>query len=699
MQPDRPIETTSSDRLGFGTISEQVASAVLHNDFSEGFVIGIEEPWGSGKSSIAKLTISHLNAEEISTVEFSPWLVGNRDAMIVELIKSLRVVLNTEPQALEALKKFSDIAARLSPFAVLAEEWGAPGGKILSQTLKTLGPEAGRISNESMGKAKATITCALAKISKPVVVFVDDLDRLDPAEAVEVLRLVRAVADFPNVIYILAYDLDVLSSNIESTLKISDGESFLEKIIQVSFRVPNADPFDLKNWFGIEVIDFFKSWNLSEEATERLHQLLNIIAPSWLDTPRDIIRILNSLKLYASPLKNQIDPADIVFLQMIRTVDPEFYSWLRRYTQRSLEVEHISINDDADRKERTESAQNILKGREQRVRPSAIYLKEFIPGVDWYSLIRHGEDIDWKRALQPNYDNGIAEKRWFSPEHHRLYTAYSKPAGSFDDNDFSVFIDSLAREPEATAIQFSKFAKTQRAQGGTMADVLIERFRILLSSDTPPAEDALIGLVNVLAQVGDTLPHGHYFGTRSQASKVAQQAVKLLPQVSRRSVLAKISREGQALGLLIDFFRDQTFKHGNKADPSRIIPINERELSPEEFSLFGQEIIWRIQFLKPEDLLARDDLINFLYAWSQGGKSDATRSWIAQQSVNDDGLIHVLERVILSSSGSSVPAALKEFFGHARTVERLKRIKVSDGDGLQKRAEAILIHIDQARFF
>lgn len=699
MQSDRPIDAPKLDRLGFGAISEQLASAVLQNDFNEGFVIGIEGAWGSGKSSIANLVISRLKEEKISTVEFSPWLVGNRDAMIVELFKALRVALKTEPKALEALKKFSDVAARLSPLATLADEWGVPGSKLAGKALDAASSEAGRFSSESMGKAKAAITSALENLDSPVVIFVDDLDRLDPTEAVEVLRLVRAVTDFPNVIYILAYDLEVLARNIEATLKVPDGRSFLEKIVQVSFRVPDADPFDLKNWFGSEAFGFFENWDVSETATGRLQQLLGMIVPSWLDTPRNVIRILNNLKLYAAPLKNQVDPADIVFLQTIRTVDPEFYGWLRQYMPRLIQSKNYPFGRDEAEKIRMEGVKQIFEKRASRIRPSAIYLKQFIPGVDWYALSRLGDDIDWTAALQLNYDDGIAEKRWFSPEHHRLYTSYSKPAGSFDDDDLSSFLDALANDPDSAAARFSEFAGAERAQGGVMADVVLERLRTLLSSEMPPSENALIGLVGVLAQVGDTLPSKDFFPAQDQGAKVAQQAIALLPANSKRETLLEVSRHGQALGLLVRILRNQSFRHGNEADPSQEVPIQERELTPEEFSIFRQELLWRIEILEPEKLLARDDLNKFLYAWFQDGKPDAIRSWIARQSVTDENFIHLIERIILNSGSSDTLNALKKFFGHDRTLERLKRLKDGEKSDLASRSDTVLRHIEFAKYF
>ena len=71
------------------------------------------------------------------------------------------------------------------------------------------------------------------------------------------LRLIRAVADFPNVIYVLSYDTEVVAKTLQKAVQVDDGLAYLEKIIQVSFRVPRPEAFDLRRWFQDEVRALF----------------------------------------------------------------------------------------------------------------------------------------------------------------------------------------------------------------------------------------------------------------------------------------------------------------------------------------------------------------------------------------------------------------------------------------------------------
>jgi predicted KAP-like P-loop ATPase len=64
------------------------------------------------------------------------------------------------------------------------------------------------------------------------LIFIDDLDRLEPKEVSEVLRLIRAVADFPNITYVLSYDPKIIADTVSRALQVEDGEAFLEKIVR-----------------------------------------------------------------------------------------------------------------------------------------------------------------------------------------------------------------------------------------------------------------------------------------------------------------------------------------------------------------------------------------------------------------------------------------------------------------------------------
>lgn len=237
MIDDTPLKATKSDRLGFGEMARHLASSFVQNDLSRGFVVGVEGAWGSGKSSLVNLALEEMIGQKDGprVVRFAPWLVGNRNELLAQLFSDLEPVIlksvpATEREETKAiLGRYAQVSSGLAALADLAEAVGLPWAGIAARVLRRSSGKAAKLSERSLGELNEDLRKKLERLNHPIIVFVDDIDRLEPTEAAEVLRLIKAVADFPNVAYVLAYDVDVLAGSIERAIGISDGRAYLEK--------------------------------------------------------------------------------------------------------------------------------------------------------------------------------------------------------------------------------------------------------------------------------------------------------------------------------------------------------------------------------------------------------------------------------------------------------------------------------------
>lgn len=97
-----------------------------------------------------------------------------------------------------------------------------------------------------------------ATSSRPLVVFVDDLDRCSPGAVVQVIEAINLflAGEFPNCIFVLAMEPDVVAADIEvayqdQMVRLNDrpaahgwdtlGWRFLEKIVQLPLSLPTVD--------------------------------------------------------------------------------------------------------------------------------------------------------------------------------------------------------------------------------------------------------------------------------------------------------------------------------------------------------------------------------------------------------------------------------------------------------------------------
>jgi hypothetical protein len=90
---DRALSSGDEDRLGFREVAKRIAVSLVDHASEDGLVIGIEGAWGSGKSSLLFLIgdeLGKLSKDQAPTViNFRPWLIGNRDALITSLFLEL----------------------------------------------------------------------------------------------------------------------------------------------------------------------------------------------------------------------------------------------------------------------------------------------------------------------------------------------------------------------------------------------------------------------------------------------------------------------------------------------------------------------------------------------------------------------------------------------------------------------------------
>ena len=124
------------------------------------------------------------------------------------------------------------IAATPVPYA----RFGKPAARLIRQKKK------------DVQDIKKKVASRIAKQSRRILIVIDDIDRLTGEEIRQLFRLVKAVADFPNVLYLLAFDKEVVIKALDEFHGIP-GKEYLEKIVQVPFELPSADKAEIRPLF------------------------------------------------------------------------------------------------------------------------------------------------------------------------------------------------------------------------------------------------------------------------------------------------------------------------------------------------------------------------------------------------------------------------------------------------------------------
>lgn len=697
---DRPVLSSSEDMLGFTSVAERLATSILSQSAKDGLVISLEGKWGSGKSSILNLLAANLNkptsgdANPPHVINFAPWIVSDRDAMLVQLMADISSAIETVSSQSGAAKAekakrtanklrgyTSKITKGLAPIAGIAGLAGVPWAGVAKDVLENTGEFLDKVEwKKSVSELKADLVADLQELQTRIIVIIDDLDRLEPPEIAEVMRLTRAVADFPNIIYILSFDPDILATSLKVALRIEDGAAYLRKIVQVSVKVPQPEPFDLRNWLVNECLSLHQSvasGALSSDAMERLH-LVCQIEGSRLKTPRDVVRVLNLAKLHWPPVADKVDYADLVWLQIVKAQDKLFYDFVERYIAEFSAVAAGAYLADSERSQFSSEFAAFIT--DDVLAPRSVFtLQTFLPG-----LKSHKEpDKRLFNISDAEVASFVHDRRLASPEHSRYFFAFSKPAGALADTDYNNLL-AAAAEGKNLEEAFKGLVYQRRPQGGLLLSVIIDRLTHTKQSRfSPKAIPSLVMLMaDSMDEAGRLLGRWGNIPIWSDGYRLLAELLPALKAPARKRTLSDLFQRGKAMGWLMSkVLRREIFSHGRFGDQKR----SEKEwlLTDAELDTAIKFWIKRARTTDKNYIVESPDLMSVFFGWQQSGNESSLQHWIGEQSNTDSEFLKMLNgcRSWMHSDKTYYPlkkSELEVFIDYETAMKRLEKISKDD---------------------
>jgi hypothetical protein len=320
---DRPIDSPEQDTIGRAGFARQIQHEIETSPRDEGLVLAVTGEWGSGKTSVVNLALGPLDEQEgYRIVRFNPWLFSGTPQLVehffTELMAQLKASGNSRLKEIgEALERYGEAIdpLRFLPGADKAAALSRAMGRILR------GPDL------SIERQREKLNRLLASHDELLVIVVDDIDRSHEQEVADVMRLVRLVADFPNTVYVLAFDADRVAQAISGE-DPQQGRVYIEKIVQIAHEVPAISGEQLSQML-LERIDRALegiSYRLDQQRWSKLYLTFR----SYLCTPRDVSRYCNHIRSPMWLLATEIEAADVLALEALRLFERTFWTELPR---------------------------------------------------------------------------------------------------------------------------------------------------------------------------------------------------------------------------------------------------------------------------------------------------------------------------------------------------------------------------------
>jgi predicted KAP-like P-loop ATPase len=403
--PENPIEKFDDDFLGRKKFSEHLSKAVSEWKEKDSLVIALYGKWGIGKTSLLNMTIDYLEKKSVSKdeyniIRFNPWAFSESDnllnSFIQELISAIKKAKKIDKKLIRKLEYYSSLFS-LAPakeeitvsqnaiLSIIALSgitvtqikgllielpnilnnlllWGGIGYFTLVIVLQVFRKlllffkVTDQYNEKSVNETKNDIVEILRKKQHKMLIVIDDIDRLSTQEIRQIFRIIRTNADFPNTIYLLAFDRDVIEQNLAVQEGIS-GHDYLEKIVQVNFTLPCVSESKIYEYLFSELDRLLSV--LPESANQYFKDgthwanVFHSGFKNYFKSIRDIKRFINSLEFNISQLIQEdvieVNPIDFLAVELLRLFEPQYYNFLQNNKSIFTEIKSSYHSEEPER--------------------------------------------------------------------------------------------------------------------------------------------------------------------------------------------------------------------------------------------------------------------------------------------------------------------------------------------------------------
>ena len=299
---DEPVKRGGDDNLDIKVHTKSLIRFI--RETSTPITIGIQGEWGSGKTSLIN-SIYHAfsSNEECKQIWINSWeysLLSSPEESLLKIINKIIDDLLDSDIDVERKTKIKSGAEKLFK------------GALRIGATAVGGLEAGNVAKELLGSSDQSISQLRGQLNKlvddiaaretnpfkKVLIYVDDLDRIEPKNAVAILELLKNIFSIPHCVFILAIDYQVVVKGLEFKFGKQTPENewefraFFDKIIQLPFMMPMGQ-YNIGKYVNhlLTEVGFVGEEGLDDQ------DISEVILRTIGGNPRSIKRLVNSVSL------------------------------------------------------------------------------------------------------------------------------------------------------------------------------------------------------------------------------------------------------------------------------------------------------------------------------------------------------------------------------------------------------------------
>ena len=321
--PNTPIQIAEKDvnydLLCRDMVIDQLLQSIIFCNPDTSYVISLEGPWGSGKTTVLNSVKEQLkrnspcNDEIIIIDNFDPWLYGNQNALLAAMYNRIIHAMGLKCDPLNSEHVLKSIMTACASEA--AAKFNI--GNIVEHLFY-----GNKTEEKNISELKHNISTYLINSKKRFVFIIDNLDRANDENIIFLFKLINIVFDFPRVIYILSYERERIDSILKQTHELD--HRFLEKIIQQEIIIPPIAKEQSKILYSTCMFNLMHAYGISISEAERCSIVFDYII-KHTDNPRNFKRVLNSIFPAVFLKSTSLYLRDLFTIEAIRFFEPNLY--------------------------------------------------------------------------------------------------------------------------------------------------------------------------------------------------------------------------------------------------------------------------------------------------------------------------------------------------------------------------------------
>ncbi len=662
-KPDVPIKKSRDDLLGRSTFAIAFAEAILNYKEMESIVTGLYGKWGSGKSSVINMCIEHINSESKETqsslkpiiIEFNPWNFSDQNQLISQFFIQLSAGLKRIDKGEDAIRIANQLEVYSTfflPLSLIPDPVVGPIALIISKVLGKTGKAAknwGELKKMDLSATRKDLDKHLKNLRQKIIIFIDDIDRLNSTEIRQIFQLVKLLGDFPNTIYVLSFDAEIVIGALKD-VQAGVGEEYLEKIVQIPFQLPLTDSESVYKYLNGSIDKILEG--IPEESWDKSYwgNIYHSGFKHFFTNLRDVTRFINVLRFSLTPIKQDVNAIDFIALTALQVFEPDVYKSIASNKGLFSGLFNELNNGELQRASAKNQCDSILAlTKRLDTKKLTEYLLRIFPKLEKiYKNKGYAEGFlsQWRR-----------DGRACSPDKFDIYFKLCIPVGDFSESELRT-IFSKASDRVSFASTIIKLQDENR----------IERFltRIYDFIETGIATEHISNIFYVLLDLCDTFPDEENFPSFGISLQVSDVLSRLITRVDSQEARYQIISDAfdqakNSLHVLITFLYVLGWNHGKweSGNQDQLEPEDRRYVSVRRLNELEVLILNKIKdWAKSGKLTNHKNLLEILYRWKDlSGSFDEPKAFVAGITTNAEEIASL----ICSFAGKTYSHALTDY--------------------------------------